>query len=184
MQTFTAIPFIDWYKKYKGSSIFINLEDQFVEVFNKAKESLGKLQFSRKIDSEFDIQDLLATEIPEGGFQYFVFPSEPLLADSLWRIKHFIFSENKLSLSPFSIWYKNSNSLSIEIDFDQGILKTYSKENQLLKILYLSNSIDSEFDLTDLFDQNMTIGKYHYDVMENGHAGKDYLWRRKITMIL
>jgi hypothetical protein len=96
MQTFTAIPFIDWYKKFKGSSVFINLEGQFVEVFNKAKESLGKLHFSWKtIGSDFDIQDLLATEIPKGGFQYFVFPSEPLLADTLWRIEVFFLSLKK-----------------------------------------------------------------------------------------
>jgi hypothetical protein len=96
----------------------------------------------------------------------------------------FSFSEEKLNLSPFSHWYKKHNSLSIEIDFDHGVLKTYSKETKLLKTLELSNSIDSAFDLIDLFDQNMTVGKYHYDIMENGYSGKDYLWRRKTSMII
>lgn len=70
------------------------------------------------------------------------------------------------------------------MDFDQGVLKTYSKETKLLKTFELSNSIDSEFDLTDLFDQNMIVGKYHYNKMENRYSGKDYLWSWKISIIL
>lgn len=184
MQTFTAIPFSDWYKKYKRNSIFINLADRFVEVFNKSNESLGKLHFSWRIDSDFDIHELLTSDIPEGGFQYFVFPSEPFLADTLWKIQLYTLTDKITNLSAFAQWYKKTNSLSIELDFDLRTLKTFSKENKPLRTLEMSNSIDSDFDLIDLFNQNKDIGDYHYGVMENGYSGKDYLWRRKISITL
>lgn len=185
MQVFTAIPFPHWYRKMGGQSIFFDFEKRTARVIiSKELDYERELSLSANINSSFDVQDLLDTNIIHGAFQYFVFPSEPFLEDTLWRIECFTHPEPKPSYSSFSYWYRETKSSSIELDFDNRVLRTFSKKGELIGSLDFSKSVDSGFDLLDLFNQDRKEGDYIYEIFLDGFAGKSYLWRRKISLIL
>ncbi|GAA0880690.1 hypothetical protein GCM10009119_36600 [Algoriphagus jejuensis] len=186
MQVFTAIPFSHWYKKMGGQSIFLDFEKRTARIIlSKELDYERELSFSPHINSSFDIQDLLDTNIVQGAFEYFVYPSEPFLEDTLWRIQRgFSTSEPKPSYSSFSYWYRETKSSSIELDFDERVLNTFSEIGELVDTLAFSKSIDSDFDLLDLFNQNPKEGDFTYGIFSDGFDGKNYLWRRKIAFVL
>jgi hypothetical protein len=133
MQVFTAIPFPHWYKKMGGQSIFLDFEKRTARIIiSQGLDYERVLSFSSHINSSFDIQDLMDTNVTHGAFQYFVFPSEPFLEDTLWRIECFTHPEPKPSYSSFSRWYRETKSSSIELDFANRVLKTFSKKESLL----------------------------------------------------
>jgi len=84
----------------------------------------------------------------------------------------------------FFHWYKSNNCFSVELDFNFRELYAFSKDGELKHTLVFSQSIDSIFDLSDLFNQDLVVGDYIYGVYQDGHDGHDYLWRRKTSMIL
>ncbi len=84
----------------------------------------------------------------------------------------------------FKEWYKKNKLISINIDFDKRLLIAYNADFSEEKELVLSKSIDSEFNLIELFEGNKEKGDFIYQVALEGYECKDYLWRREIVYCL
>ena len=82
----------------------------------------------------------------------------------------------------FIHWYRTNNCFSVELDFNFRELRAFSKDGELTQTLIFSNSIDGIFDLSDLFNQDLNVGDYTYNVFFEGYGGEDYLWRKKISI--
>lgn len=84
----------------------------------------------------------------------------------------------------FKNWYLQTGGCSIVVDFNGRMLYVLDSEKQVVSELVLSTSIDSNFNLADLFLESHEIGDYVYKVLLDGYHGRHYLWRRKIVMTL
>lgn len=84
----------------------------------------------------------------------------------------------------FKDWYFQTGGCSILVDFDGKALQVLDSEEQVVTELILSVSIDSKFNLVDLFIESHKIGDYLYMVLIDGYEGKHYLWKRRIELKL
>jgi len=82
----------------------------------------------------------------------------------------------------FRKWYKNNGGSSISIDFENRKLQVFDSKGKSIAILFFAGSIDTEFDLADLFKEDLKAGDYEYHVFPDlPYAGiSDTLWRIKI----
>jgi len=81
----------------------------------------------------------------------------------------------------FKEWYEKNGLISITIDFEKRLLIGYNADFSDEKRLVLSKSIDSEFNLIELFESNKDKGDFIYQVTLSGYEDKDYLWCREIV---
>jgi hypothetical protein len=84
----------------------------------------------------------------------------------------------------FKDWYLAQAGCSILVDFENRLLKVLDHELNICAELVLSNSIDSFFNIVELFNLDLKDGDFHYEILKNGYSNKDYLWRGKIVSFL
>ncbi|WP_192348275.1 hypothetical protein [Algoriphagus sp. Y33] len=77
----------------------------------------------------------------------------------------------------FKDWYESFKGISNLIDFHERKMEIFNVDGILLSSLVLSKSIDSVFELSELFSKNAEIGNYLYFVGLNGYDNRKYLWR-------
>lgn len=82
----------------------------------------------------------------------------------------------------FKKWYKNNRGSSVTIDSENRKIQVFDSKGNSIAILFFAGSIDSEFDLADLFKEDLKAGDYEYHVFPDlSYAAiEDTLWRIEV----